>query len=71
MKGKGTLVYDRKSDRMDICFGQGDYYGGLHCGTPLEVQIGESWIPTRIEMGNNWYLVGVKTSRLDGLVVRV
>lgn len=71
MKQEGTLVYDRETDRIDVCFGLEDYYGGLHCGTTMDVNIDGKWIPTRIEMGNDWYLVGVKTASLPGLTVRI
>lgn len=71
MKQEGTLVYDRETDRIDVRFGLEDYYGGLHCGTTMDVNINGKWIPTRIEMGNDWYLVGVKTDSLPGLTVRI
>ena len=32
---------------------------------------GNIWIPVRIEMGDDWYLVGLNVSRLDGLRVRM
>ena len=35
VKKKGVLCYDRESGRYDIYFGNGSYYGGLHCGTAL------------------------------------
>ena len=68
---KGTLVVDNESGRMDIRFGLEDYYGGLHCGECMDVLIEEEWIPTRIEMGEGWYLVGIHTDRLAGLTVRI
>ena len=34
---QGVLVYDQKSERMDVRFGLEDYYGGLHCGTCMDV----------------------------------
>ena len=71
MKQEGTLVYDRETDRIDVRFGLEDYYGGLHCGTTMDVNINGKWVPTRIEMGNDWYLVGVKTGSLPGLIVRI
>lgn len=71
MKQEGTLIYDEQTDRIDIRFGLEEYYGGLHCGTPMEVRIGGQWFPTRIEMGDEWYLVGIKTDRLPGLTVRI
>lgn len=67
----GTLIYDNESGRMDIRFGLEDYYGGLHCGTTMDVNINGEWVPTRIEMGDDWYLVGVRTENLSGLTVRI
>ena len=46
---QGALVYDQQSERMDVRFGPEKYYGGLHCGTRLDVQMGTYWKPTRIE----------------------
>lgn len=68
---RGALVYDELNDRYDIRFGFSDYYGGLHCGTTLEVRLNKKWIPTRIEKSSNWYLVGIKTFNLVGLQVRL
>lgn len=68
---KGVLVPQRGSDRMDIRFSISEYYGGLHCGETFEVQINGKWIPTRIEMGRDWFLVGVETDDLVGLIVRI
>lgn len=67
----GSLVYDNESGRMDIRFGLDKYYGGLHCGEGMEVLNDEEWIPTRIEMNNDWYLVGIDTDQLVGLTVRI
>lgn len=69
----GSLIYDAGMERMDIRFGLEKYYGGLHCGTGMEVMLDGKWIPTRIEMNINgkWYLVGVDTDSLVGLTVRV
>lgn len=71
MKQEGTLIYDQETDRIDVRFGLEDYYGGLHCGTTMDVNINGKWVPTRIEMGDDWYLVGVKTDSLSGLTVRI
>lgn len=56
---------------MDIRFSPNNYYGGLQCGEPLEMKINGRWVPTRIEMGNDWYLVGIDTDDLVGLIVRI
>lgn len=67
----GVLVKQQGTDRMDIRFSLNQYYGGLHCGETFEVKINGKWVPTRIEMGRNWYLVGIKTDDLVGLIVRI
>lgn len=63
--------YDHESGRMDIRFDLLDYYGGLHCGEPLEVKIGDVWVPTTIELGDFWYLKGIYIAKLNGLHVRI
>ena len=76
---EGTLIYDRQSGRYDIRYRQGGYYGGLHCGTCLDVLVGDSWIPTSIEYSScgaeGWYLTGLRQHtddpRLDGLNIRI
>lgn len=67
----GTLVPQRDTGRMDIRFSPNNYYGGLQCSEPLEMKINGRWVPTRIEMGNDWYLVGIDTDDLVGLIVRI
>ena len=71
MMKQGVLVYDERSGRMDIRFGLEEYYGGLHFGTTMDVLVQNRWIPTRIEMADDWYLVGIKTNILSGLRVRI
>lgn len=73
MERIGSLVYDERTERMDIRFGLEEYYGGLHCGEGMEVMLDGKWIPTRIEMDINckWYLVGVDADSLVGLTVRI
>lgn len=68
---KGVLVPQRETGRLDIRFSPTEYYGGLHCGETFEVQINGKWIPTRIEMGKTWYLVGIQIEDLIGLIVRI
>ena len=57
---QGALIFNELTDRYDIRFDLADYYGGLHCGECLEVFTGGKWKPTRIEYGDNWYLVGTR-----------
>ena len=69
-KEEGILIYDFQQERYDIRFGLEDYYGGLHCGTCFDVHLGDHWEPTRIEMAEDWYLVGIDSSiELQGLKV--
>lgn len=71
MKKKGNLIFDSKRECMDIRFDLDEYYGGLHCGECMEVLVGNKWVPTRIEMNNDWYLVDIQTDKLVGLTVRI
>lgn len=68
---QGTLVYDLATDRYDIRFDLGCYYGGLHCGECFDVLIDGEWKPTRIEMADDWYLVGIRTGDLQEMRVRI
>lgn len=68
---EGNLFYDRESGRYDIRFGIESFYGGLHCGECFDVKVKDAWVPVRIEMDEEWYLVGLPQIRLDGLTVRM
>ena len=67
----GCLIYDTDAGRPDIRFSLNEYYGGLNCGQTLEVKNESIWIPTRLEMAKDWFLVGIKTDSLVGLIVRI
>ena len=67
----GALVFDERTDRYDIRFDLNTYYGGLHCGECFDVFVRGKWKPTRIEYGDNWYLVGIRAEDLNGLRVRI
>ena len=67
----GALIFDETADRYDIRFDIADYHGGLHCGECMDVFTGGKWKPTRIEYGDNWYLVGIRAEDLNGLRVRI
>lgn len=68
---EGNLFYDRESGRYDIRFGMESYYGGLHCGECFDVKVEDRWVPVRIEIEEDWYLIGLPDTRLDGLTVRM
>lgn len=68
---EGTLIFDERRDRYDIRFDLTDYYGGLQCGDCLEIFTGGKWKSARMEYGDNWYLVGIRTDDLNGLRVRI
>ena len=69
---EGILIPDMQSGRADIRFNADDCYGGLHCGTTMDIWLNEQWIPTRIEMNSGgWYLVGVQVETLWGQRVRI
>lgn len=54
-----------------MTFGIESYYGGLHCGECFDVKVKDAWIPVRIEMDEDWYLVGLPKTSLSGLTVRM
>lgn len=69
---EGILIPDMQTGRADIRFGSDDCYGGLHCGTTMDIWLNEHWVPTRIEMNSSgWYLVGVQVETLWGQRVRI
>lgn len=68
---QGALIFVEQTGRYDIRFGLNDYFGGLHCGTCFDVMVNGRWIPTRIEKGKDWLLVGIRTTDLAGLRVRM
>ena len=70
-KMTGALLFDERTDRYDIRFDLNSYYGGLHCGECFDVFVRGKWKPTRIEYGDNWYLVGIRAEDLNGLRVRI
>ena len=67
----GALIFEARPGRCDIRYELADYYGGLHCGETFDVMVGGRWRPTRIEMAENWYLVGIHADDLSGLRVRI
>ena len=67
----GALIYDPCLDRMDIRFGLNAYLGGLHCGERFDVWTRSHWEATRIEKGEDWYLVGNSIRNLVGVPVRM
>lgn len=71
-KVKGKLFYNSSNDRIGVKFEDGTIEDGLHCGQTMEVNINGKWISTRIEMSDDWYLVGIKDiDSLVGLPVRL
>lgn len=68
---QGTLIFDKRANCYGTRFDLADYYGGLHCGETFDVLVGGRWRSTRIEMAENWYLVGTRTDDLSGLRVRI
>lgn len=44
---KGILIYDSSTNRFDVLYEEGNSYGGLHCGTTMEVLINDEWVQDR------------------------
>lgn len=68
---EGVIIYDPSTDRLDVLYAEGGSYGGLHCGTVMEVLIDDEWLPTRIEYADDWYLVGIPCESLSMLQARI
>ena len=68
---QGTLVMDTNTGRMDIRFGLDEYYGGLRCGTTMDVELNEIGVRFPVAFADDWYLVGVRTDNIAGLTVRI
>lgn len=68
---EGNMFYDSELGRYDIRFSLNNFYGGLHCGECFDVKVRDTWVPVRIEFSDQWYLVGLPQTRLDGLTVRI
>lgn len=68
---QGTLVVNNETGQMDIRFGLEDFYKGLARGTRMDVLVNDEWLPTKLEMRNSWFLVGIDTNDIIGLRVRI
>lgn len=67
----GSLLYDPIQNRMDVRFGPTEYLGGLPPGEEFDVMENGVWMPTKLGKGLRWYLEGIRTSNLNGLIVRL
>lgn len=71
---QGTLYYDKECGRYNFDYidedGHKRDYEGIHCGEVFEFQLNSVWVPARVEMSEDWYLVGLPGLKLDGLEVR-
>ena len=63
-KTVAQLTYNPDTDRyeLDGC--------DLHCGDCLTVLIAGKWVDTRIEYGEDWYLVGLTGYQIGGLFAK-
>jgi hypothetical protein len=67
-KYRGALFYNHQNDRIDFRYDiDGTTEGGLHCGQCFDVKIKGKWIPTRLEMSDEWYLVGTGIKGVDNI----
>ena len=72
---QGKLYYDKECGRYSFKYKDSDGhecdYGGIHCGEVFEFKLNHVWIPARMEMEDDWYLVGLPGLKLNGLEVRM
>ncbi len=71
---KGYLHYDDGTRRYKFYSDDGGSVISLHCGDTLDILSKETkrWTRTRVEMGEDWYLVGMNLhgTDLEGLRAR-
>lgn len=71
---QGTLFYDKECGRYNFIYkdedGDDRDYGGIHCGEVFEFKLNDVWVPARMEMNADWYLVGLPGLNINGLEVR-
>ena len=60
-----TAIFENWCDFLKMCIRD------RHCGECFDVFVRGKWKPTRIEYGDNWYLVGIRAEDLNGLRVRI
>lgn len=71
---QGKLYYNNDTKRYSFYYideGLKRDYNGIHCGECLEVKSNNTWVQTRMEKSNKWYLVGVPGLELEGVEVRI
>ena len=69
---QGVLIWDAEIEIYRVRYSLEEFSAGLHCGEGLEVKIGNRYVPTRIEYepGLGFYLVGIRTCGLNGIMVK-
>ena len=70
---QGKLFYDKSCGRYNFYYKEGGLemdYEGIHCGEAFEFNLNGIWVPARVEMDDDWYLVGLPGLMLEGLEVR-
>lgn len=68
---EGRLCYNAENQRYGLIIHGEWLIDGFHCGDTLEISIDGKWQPTRIEFGEDWYLVGFEGVVLYDLKARV
>jgi len=54
---KGCLRFNPEKERWEFRSGNGELVRDLHCGDGLQVMVGQTYEPARIEMSDDWYLI--------------
>lgn len=70
---QGKLFYDKDCGRYNFNYKEDGIemdYEGIHCGEVFEFNLNGVWVPARVEMNDDWYLVGLPGLKLERLEVR-
>lgn len=69
---EGKLFYNTDNQRYGLINDNGDWLlDDFHCGDTLEILIDGQWKETRIECGEDWFLVGFPGVALDNIKARI
>lgn len=59
MGNEESIRYDMAREAW--CVKQGGDWYPLRCGEAFHLQLGSSWLPCRLELDSNWYVVTMGT----------
>ena len=56
---KRNMTYNQETERWEIHMD--GWFSGVHCGECLTLRVGDQWIPCRMELDRDWYVIMKET----------